>query len=252
MNPAPIGIFDSGLGGLSVWNEVKKRCPAESLIYYADSGNCPYGSRPPEEIVRLSTDITRFLLAKGCKMIVVACNTATAAAIARLRQSFSVPFVGIEPALKPAAELTRTGHIGVLATRGTFAGAHYQRTKEKFASHVDVHIQVGEGLVEIVENNQRDTPEAETLVRKYIEPMLEAGVDQIVLGCTHYPFLLPVMEKVAAGKAHIINPAPAVARQVAHQIALHNLAAPVENHAEYTFYSSGDMARLMELVNTGF
>lgn len=248
MNPFPIGIFDSGLGGLSVWKEVKKACPSESLVYYADSGNCPYGSRPPEEIIGLSAEITRFLLTQNCKLIVVACNTATAAAIGYLRANFEVPFVGIEPALKPAALLTKTGHIGVLATRGTFAGAHYQRTKEKFASGVGVHIQIGEGLVELVENNQTDTPEAEALVRKYLEPMLEAGVDQIVLGCTHYPFLLPVMEKVAGDRAHIINPAPAVARQVKKQLEQFGLAAPPDNHPQYSFFSSGDPARIGEMI----
>ncbi|MEZ4772670.1 MAG: glutamate racemase [Bacteroidia bacterium] len=248
MNPSPIGIFDSGLGGLSVWKEVKIACPSESLIYYADSGNCPYGSRPPEEIIHLSSEITQFLLRKHCKLIVVACNTATAAAIAHLRANFSVPFVGIEPALKPAAQLTKTGHIGVLATRGTFAGAHYQRTKEKFASKVEVHIQIGEGLVELVENNQANTPEAETLVRRYIGPMLDAGVDQIVLGCTHYPFLLPVMERVAGDRANIINPAPAVARQVVSQLEQLGLAAPEENQPEYSFFSSGDSARIFEMI----
>ncbi|MDX2245413.1 MAG: glutamate racemase [Bacteroidia bacterium] len=248
MNPSPIGIFDSGLGGLSVWKEVKKICPSESLIYYADSGNCPYGNRPAEEIIRLSAAITEFLLDKGCKLIVVACNTATSAAIQYLRAHFEVPFVGIEPALKPAATLTRTGHIGVLATRGTFAGEHYRRTREKFASDIAVHIQVGEGLVELVENHQTDTPEAEKLVRQYLEPMLEAKVDQIVLGCTHYPFLLPVMQKIAGERANILNPAPAVAQQVKRLLEKHKIAAPENSEAVYTFFSSGERAQLMEMV----
>lgn len=252
MNHHPVGIFDSGLGGLSVWREVKKLLPRESLIYYADSGNCPYGNRPEEEIIRLAENVTRFLLEKDCKMIVVACNTATAAAISYLREHYEVPFVGMEPALKPAAQLSKTGHIGVLATKGTFAGQHFQQTKERFAHHVEVHIQVGTGLVELVETDNTGSPEAEALVEKYLRPMLEQGADQIVLGCSHYPFLLPVMRRIAGKEVNIIDPAPAVARQVERRLISNGIQAPQNHIPHYEFHSSGDQIQLINFAASLF
>jgi glutamate racemase len=244
----PIGIFDSGLGGISIWKEIVKMLPHEDLIYFADSGNCPYGNKSHEEILNLSDRITQFLLFQGCKMIVVACNTATAAAIDYLREQYKVPFIGIEPAVKPAAENTKTGSIGILATKGTFEGRLFKKTKKQYADDISVQMQVGEGLVEIVEQNKIHTPYAFDLISTYIQPMLEAKADQIVLGCTHYPFLAPVIDKITAGKANVINPAPAVARQTKHILKKENLNRSKNKKPKYEFYTSGEERILAEFL----
>ncbi|MBR4805052.1 MAG: glutamate racemase [Bacteroidales bacterium] len=210
-----IGIFDSGAGGLSVWKELITILPLEDYYYISDAEYCPYGPKCKEIVEKRAETISRHLINKGAEIIVVACNTATAAAISHLRQTFDTPFVGMEPAVKPAALQTKSGVIGVLATQGTFKGELYHSTSEKYAKNKQVKIieKVGEGLVELVEQGKTQTPEAEALVRKYIEPMIEEGADCVVLGCTHYPFLTPVIEKVAANRLKIINPAPAVAKR---------------------------------------
>ena len=210
----PIGFFDSGIGGLSIWREVVHRLPHESTIYVADSAYCPYGSRPLEEIQARAVSITRFLLDYDCKLVVVACNTASAAAVELLRARFDLPLVGIEPAIKPAAQATQTGHIGVLATAGTIQGNLFQNTTRRYANGVQVHLQVGEGLVEQIEAGQLNSPDTERLLRHYLDPMLAAEADQIVLGCTHYPLLMPLIQRIVAGRAQVIDPAQAVARQV--------------------------------------
>ncbi|MFA6400717.1 MAG: glutamate racemase [Salinivirgaceae bacterium] len=214
MNKNPIGIFDSGVGGLTVWKHLYQLLPNEKLIYLADSLHCPYGTKPAEEIIELSRANTRFLINKGCKLIVVACNTATASAIETLRAEFNIPFVGMEPAIKPAAVNTTTGKIGVLATKGTFEGRLFKETSQKYAQGVDTLIQVGEGLVELVENNEMDSEQSRKLLVSYINPMIEAGVDQIVLGCTHYPFFIPLLKQIVPETIQIIDPAPAIAMRV--------------------------------------
>lgn len=244
----PIGIFDSGLGGISIWKEIVKTLPNEDLIYFADSGNCPYGNKSHEEILKLSDRITQFLLFQGCKMIVVACNTATAAAIDYLREQYKVPFIGIEPAVKPAAEKTKTGSIGILATKGTFEGQLFKKTKKKYTDDISVQMQVGEGLVEIVENNEIHTAHAIDLILKYIQPMLEAEADQIVLGCTHYPFLAPVIDKITKGKANVINPAPAIARQTKRILKKEGLQQLKNKKPQYEFYTSGEERILAEFL----
>lgn len=210
-----IGLFDSGAGGLSVWKELLKIMPSEDYFYISDAAYCPYGPKSKEMILKRATAISQFLIERGAEIIVVACNTATAAAISDLRQLFDIPFVGMEPAVKPAAALTKTGVIGVLATQGTFKGQLYLTTSEKYARRRQVKIieRVGEGLVELVESGNTDSPEAEALVKKYIDPMVEEGADCVVLGCTHYPFLEKVIRRVASDSLQIINPAPAVARR---------------------------------------
>ena len=210
-----IGIFDSGAGGLSVWKELIKLLPSEHYFYISDSAYCPYGPKSKDLIVKRTTAISRFLIESGAEIIVVACNTATAGAITELRQQFDIPFVGMEPAVKPAAIETQTGVIGVLATQGTFNGRLYIHTSEKFARKKDIKIveRVGEGLVELVEQGKTETPEAEALVKKYLDPMIAAGADYVVLGCTHYPFLINAINKVSDNKIKVINPAPAVAKQ---------------------------------------
>ncbi len=188
--------------------------PHQATMYVADSVHCPYGPRPPEEIQRFALGIARFLVECGAGLIVVACNTASAVALEALRAEFDVPVVGMEPAVKPAAERTRAGHIGVLATAGTVNGDLFRNTSARHAHNVTVHVQVGHGLVERVEAGQADTPETESLLRTYLQPMLDAGVDQIVLGCTHYPFLMPAIRRIVPNEVSIIDPAAAVARQV--------------------------------------
>jgi glutamate racemase len=218
----PIGFFDSGIGGLSIWREVVHRLPHESTIYVADSAYCPYGSRPLEEIQARAVSITRFLLDYDCKLVVVACNTASAAAVELLRARFDLPLVGIEPAIKPAAQASQTGHIGVLATAGTIQGNLFQNTARRYANGVQAHLQVGEGLVEQIEAGQLNSPDTERLLRHYLDPMLAAEADQIVLGCTHYPLLMPLIQRIVAGRAQVIDPAQAVARQVQRVLAEQN------------------------------
>ena len=219
----PVGFFDSGIGGTCILNAFKRLCPDVETVYIADSKNCPYGNKPAEEIIRLSEANVKKLLKKGCKMIVVACNTATAAAIDYLRAKHpEIPFVGLEPALKPAALRSKTGVVGVLATAGTFHGRLYNETKAKFAKNVTVlAVQADEFVTEVeklrgfaVERLRGARAERiEKIVRQRVEPLLRAGADKIVLGCTHFPHLKPVIEKVCAGRAEVIDPSDAVARQ---------------------------------------
>lgn len=208
-----IGVYDSGEGGKSVLKELVEAIPQEDFIYFSDSAYCPYGPKAPEFIMERAFRISDFLIGKGCEMIVVACNTATAAAIDSLRARYVIPFVGMEPALKPAALRSRSGVVGVLATSGTFKGKLYLNTLAHFSGEVKVIERVGEGLVETVEKGILDGPQVEALIHKCIDPMLEQGADHIVLGCTHYPFLQPVIERIAGEGVTVINPAPAVARQ---------------------------------------
>ena len=210
----PVGFFDSGVGGKCILDAFRRLCPGESTVYIADSANCPYGSRPPDEIVRLSEANVDELLSRGCKAVVVACNTATAAAIDHLRRKYAeIPFIGLEPAVKPAALMSKTGVVGVLATEGTFNGRLYNETKGKFARDVAVIATVADEFVTLVERGETSGPEAERAVRARIEPLLASGADEIVLGCTHFPHLKPVIEKVCAGRAEVIDPSMAVARQ---------------------------------------
>lgn len=206
-----IGVLDSGIGGLSVWRELMKVLPEEEYLYVADSGYCPYGPREKSYIRERVSKISAYLIDNNAEIIVVACNTATAAAIDYLRSNYSLPFVGMEPAVKPAALESKSGVIGVLATMGTFRGELYLSTLHKFASNVKVIEQIGSGLVELVECGKTETPEAVALLKEYLDPMIKEGADCLVLGCTHYPFLINAIRKVAGDKMKIINPAPAIA-----------------------------------------
>jgi glutamate racemase len=245
---ATIGLFDSGVGGLSVWREVVRRMPHQATLYLADSAHCPYGARPPEEIRRFSLGIAHFLIKCGVRLIVVACNTASAVALEVLRAEFDVPIVGMEPAVKPAAERTQTGHIGVLATEGTVNGDLFRNTSARYTHNVMVHVQVGDGLVECVEAGQADTPETESLLRTYLQPMLDAGVDQIALGCTHYPFLLPAIRRIAPHGMSIIDPAAAVARQVERVLMLEGIQPDETCVAGHYFFTSGRPQVLAAMV----
>lgn len=214
-----IGIFDSGVGGLSVFREIRKVLPEEKYVYFSDSAHCPYGEKSKGYIIERARSITRFLLDKGADIIVVACNTATAAAIAELRKEFPIRFIGMEPAVKPAVMSTKTGTVGVLATAGTLKADKYLNTREKWAEGVRIAEHVGQGFVELVEKGCTSGNEAEDIVRASLKPLLDEGADRIVLGCTHYPFLSDTIAKVASElvperHVEIIDPAPAVARHL--------------------------------------
>lgn len=209
-----IGLFDSGSGGLSVLREIVRLLPDEKYVYYSDNAHCPYGEKSPEYIRERCREIVRLLLDKGADIIVVACNTATAAAIQVLREEFPVRFIGMEPAVKPAALGTRTGVVGVLATAGTLKGSKYLTTKGNFEDGCTIVEHVGQGFVELVENGNLEGEATEEVIRTSLQPLLDAGADTIVLGCTHYPFLLPVLRKLAGPGVRFIDPAPAVARHL--------------------------------------
>ena len=231
-----VGFFDSGLGGLCILAAFKTLCPHESTIYIADSKNCPYGNKPAAEIVKLAESNTRRLLRRGCKMVVVACNTATAAAIDFLRERHpEVPFIGIEPAVKPAALRSKTGVVGVLATAGTFGGRLYNETKAKFAKDVTVIATVADEFVELVERKEISGVAAERVVRARIEPLLKAGCDKIVLGCTHFPHLKPLIEKICDGRAEVIDPSDAVARQAKRVLSARGLLASASAKPSHIF-----------------
>lgn len=226
MNNAPVGFFDSGLGGLCILEAFRRLCPNEETVYIADSRNCPYGNRSADEIRQISEENVAKLLKYDCKMIVVACNTATAAAIDTLRANHpEIPFVGIEPAVKPAALHSRSGVVGVLATVGTFSGRLYRETKRKFAKDVTVLAAVADEFVTLVERGETSGTEAERIVRARIEPLLAAGADYLVLGCTHFPHLMNLIQKVVDGRAVVVEPSEAVARQALHLLKQHELVA---------------------------
>ena len=252
-----IGIFDSGVGGLSVWREVVRQLPHERTLYLADQAHVPYGHRRLAEVREFSEGITRFLLDLGAKIIVVACNTASAAALHHLRRTFpDVPFVGMEPAVKPAVERTHNGVVGVIATHATFQGQLFASLVERYAGDVQVLTQVCPGLVEAVEAGALDTPETEALVRACVAPLVEASVDQLVLGCTHYPFLRPAIERTIGEGVTVVDPAPAVARQTGRVLARLGLATPPSPDAarrrdrvgHHVFYTSGDAAAFALMI----
>ncbi len=213
MSNSPIGFFDSGVGGLSIWKEVHCLLPNEHSIYLADSANAPYGYHTEEEIIALCIKNTEFLIARGCKLIVVACNTATTNAIAHLRAVFDVPFIGIEPAIKPAAIATKTNVVGILATKGTLASSLFHKTASLYGDGVTVVERVGEGLVPLVESGKECSDEAKKLLTLYLEPMIVKKIDYLVLGCTHYPFLMPLLRELLPENITVIASGGAVARQ---------------------------------------
>lgn len=244
-----IGVFDSGVGGVTVLAELVKLMPTHSYAYFADSANCPYGPKDKTEIIRLSERITNFLLSKGASLVVVACNTATASAIDYLRSNFSLPFVGMEPAVKPAALSTKTNSIGVLATAGTFNGRLYRETSQKYAANIKVNYQVGEGLVELVEQQKATSDNAKSLLKVYINPMLNDNIDHLVLGCTHYPFFIPLLKDILPKSVIIVNPAPAVAKQAQRLVTDGNIFSTNESPSKVEFFSSGSIEVLQNLVN---
>lgn len=249
LSSQPIGIFDSGVGGLSVLRALRRELPAEDVIYFGDQAHIPYGPRGKEEIRAFSMAITNFLLAQGAKLIVVACNAASAAALHALREAYpEVPFVGMEPAVKPAAETTHTGKVGVLATPTTFAGELYASVVERFAGGVEIFTSTCPGLVEQVEAGELDSFRTREILLKALNPMLAAGIDTIVMGCTHYPFVIPLIESITGPEVRTIDPAPAIARQTRRLLEKYGLLRAGDTLGEMLFYTSGIPDRLGELL----
>ncbi|MEW6286426.1 MAG: glutamate racemase [Chloroflexota bacterium] len=246
---SPIGIFDSGVGGLSVLRAIRAQMPEEAVLYFGDQGHIPYGPRPMEQIRGFSETITRFLLERGAKIIVVACNTASAAALKYLREKFPhVQFVGMEPAVKPAAETTQTGRVGVLATPATFQGALYASVVERFANGVELFQDTCPGLVQQIEQGNLNGGETRRILENALRPMLAKNIDTVVLGCTHYPFVIPLIQEIAGEKVRVIDPAPAVARQVKRLLEAGGVRNASTERGEARFYTSGSPEALKSLL----
>ena len=242
MNNNPIGVYDSGFGGLSVWRELHRALPRESLIYLGDGKNCPYGTKSEEQIRELAERAVGDLVERGCKMVVVACNTATAAAIEYLRERFShIPIVGLEPAVKPACAMTRSKVVGVMATARSLEGRKFLSTLERYGQGVEVLKVVGEGFVEAVEADAEQEPQTEELVRRAVEPMIERGADVIVLGCTHYPFLGDVIRRVVGDReVAVIDSGEAVEKRVESLLDKFDLRCAEDNSPKLEFLSYAD------------
>ena len=235
-NRGPIGVFDSGVGGTSIWREIQSLMPYEDTLYLADSANAPYGKKSAAAIRDLCVKNTDLLLEKGAKIIVVACNTATTNAIDYLRANYDLPFIGIEPAIKPAALYSKTGAIGILATKGTLTSALFEKTAQTYTQNINTIRQDGEGLVPLVEKGELDSAELMTLLRQYLNPMLKQNIDHLVLGCTHYPYLIPAITKIVGKDVQIIDSGEAVARQTKAILTQNNLLGFDDNprHILYT------------------
>ena len=245
---AAIGVFDSGLGGISVLHEIRRVLPYESLIYIADSAHVPYGEKTPEFIVQRSIAISQFLLEQPVKAIVVACNTATAAAVTQMRQRWpEVIIVGMEPAVKPAVQASKIGKIGVLATTGTLRSARFAALLERYANDVEVLTQPCPGLVELIEAGDLDGAQTSALLAGYVEPLLAAGCDTLILGCTHYPVIKPLLQSLVPASVQIIDTGAAVARRLHSELAKQDLLAAEQHPVDY-FYGSGDVQKIQQTL----
>jgi glutamate racemase len=253
MNEAAVGVFDSGIGGLSVLRHLQRLLPQETFIYLADQAHVPYGPRSHEEIRRLSEAVTRALLEQPIKLLVVACNTASAAALSYLREQFpKLPIVGMEPAVKPAARQTQTGKVGVLATAGTFESQRYTSLMARFAQGVTLYENPCRGLVELIEAGKTEGEETAVLLQQILSPMIDAGVDTLVLGCTHYPFVLPLLTRLLANAPQpvtIIDPAPAVARQAQRVLTQRGLLTTATTPGTTRYLTTGPPTRLAHAVS---
>jgi glutamate racemase len=240
----PVGVFDSGVGGLSVARELMQLAPVQPIIYLADQVHAPYGQRSLAEIRALAEGVAAFLIREGAQLIVVACNAASAAALRSLREGFpDTPFVGMEPALKPAAEHTRSGHVGVIATNATFQGELFASLLDRFAAGITVHTQACPELVPLVEAGELDSERTRAALHGYLAPLLASGIDELVLGCTHYPFLRPLIEQVAGAGVEIVDPSPAVARQTVRVLAGRGWLAGGDRATPHRFFTSGSPDR---------
>ncbi|PSR13842.1 MAG: glutamate racemase [Bacteroidetes bacterium] len=252
-NNHPIGVFDSGIGGLSVANAIFSLLPHESIVYFADTGRVPYGPRPKAEIRRFAHEIAAFLIGQGCKLLVVACNTVTAVALEDLRQQWpDIPIVGMEPAVKPAAAATRNNKVGVLATQVTITSERFAQLMDRYTVGVHVWANPCLGLVPLIEAGKMDDPETEALLHEIVDPMLAEGVDTLVLGCTHYPFIQPLLRRMVGSEVEIIDPSPAVARQVKRRLEALHLAAHPDHVPDYRFFASGATTDLALLTPIPF
>ena len=245
---APIGFFDSGVGGTSIWQEVHALLPRENTIYLADSAHAPYGARSREEIINLSKKNTELLLDKGCKCVVVACNTATTNAIDHLSATYDVPFIGIEPAIKPAAKSSRVNRIGVLATQGTLSSSLFHATALDHTSGVEMIEVAGTGLVPLIESGELESPEMGKLLAGYSQQFIDAQVDQVVLGCSHYPYLIPQLRRLLPENIAIVDSGEAVARQTRNILQQNSLINPTEQRPNLEFYSNSDPKVLTSLL----
>ncbi|MGB5553401.1 MAG: glutamate racemase [Flavobacteriaceae bacterium] len=248
MNEHPIGIFDSGVGGTSVWKEIQVLLPHEDTIYLADSANAPYGEKSKDEILHLSIKNTDYLVAQGCKIIVVACNTATTNAIDYLRKNYNIPFIGIEPAIKPAALRSSSKTVGILATKGTLSSSLFHSTSENHAIGIRIIEQEGTGLVPLIEAGKIDTIETKKLLKKHLKPMLDADIDYLVLGCTHYPYLIPVLKTMLPENVKIIDSGEAVARQTKAILQQNGLLNDSNKKGYSIFYTNGNLAVLQSFL----
>ena len=250
MRSKPIGIFDSGVGGLSIWREIHLLLPMESTIYLSDSKHAPYGPKGKEAIIGLSIKNTEWLINQGCKLIVVACNTATTNAIDTLRKNYPIPFIGIEPAIKPAALQSKSKAIGILATKGTLSSRLFHETSQLYSSDLLVVEQVGNGIVELIENGALYSEEMKHLLQSYLQPMLDAEIDCLVLGCTHYHFLTPILKQLLPNHVKIIDSGKAVAKQtkaVLENKFLLNTETFVETNR---FYTNGEEKVIASLLKS--
>ena len=252
MSNKPIGIFDSGIGGTSILKEINCLLPNENCIYLADSKNAPYGNKPKEDILQLSIKNTELLINKGCKLIVVACNTATTNAIAYLRANYDIPFIGIEPAIKPAALNTQTKAIGILATKGTLSSQLFHRTTDLYASGIEVIEQDGDGIVPLIENGKLDSQDMRLLLEFYLKPMLEKNIDFLVLGCTHYPYLIPILAKILPADIKIIDSGLAVAKQTLAVLSLNHILNDTQEKATIKLLSNGNIKVLNSILQGQF
>ncbi len=250
MQHQAIGIFDSGVGGTSIWKEISLALPNENTIYLADSKNAPYGKRSKDEIIALSVKNTEKLLELNCKIIVVACNTATTNAIKVLRSTYDIPFIGIEPAIKPAAIHTQTKKVGVLATKGTLSSELFTKTSDLYTHNIEVIEVIGTGLVELIEEGKIDSPEMQTLLTSYIEPMIKKDIDYLVLGCSHYPYLIPILRKILSDKVTIIDSGEAVAKQTKVILDANDLLNPSSKTGTHYLYTNSDIHTLQSMLKS--
>jgi glutamate racemase len=246
-NNNPIGVFDSGIGGTSIWTAIHELLPNEKTIYLADNKNAPYGQRTKEEIVALSKKNVDFLIENNCKLIVVACNTATTNAIRELRADYDIPFIGIEPAIKPAANNSKTQVIGILATQGTLNSELFNKTAEMFQNTTIIE-QVGHGLVQLIEDGNLNSPEMTELLETYLRPMIDANIDYLVLGCSHYPYLIPQIKKILPEHIQIIDSGEAVARQT-QNVLREKVGFSDEGESEPVFYANANPSVLKSILN---
>ncbi|MEN3323443.1 glutamate racemase [Mariniflexile soesokkakense] len=252
MSKQPIGIFDSGVGGTSIWKEINMLLPNENTLYLADSANAPYGLKTKETIINLSIKNVEHLINQGCKIIVVACNTATTNAIYILREIYDIPIIGIEPAIKPAALNTQTKTVGILATKGTLSSELFHKTTDLFASNIKVIERIGEGIVELIESGQLHSEAMRNLLKVYLKPMIDANIDYLVLGCTHYPYLMPLLVELLPNNVKIIDSGEAVARQTKVVLEKNDLLNTSLAKGKCKFFTNGKTEVLASILNNEF